>query len=280
MLLLRSSCCFLCLMNCNIFCHPTPKIRRMLNLACVGPGSFSFGMADDTVVASTHKLGRVGKRMHEAAVAPASDGDVVGDVHVAVGSVHYMQDVLDVDAPCVLLYTNSSRLDKLGDITHALKSRGYVTQAQVLDSMNFGGCAIQKKRLYVIGTKPTASHPTRRFTWPKLFESSPRHPNITMSDVFDTPMLKRYGYPLRTCGRGSPIQSRANWEHYEATDGTIWRIDTHHAALMLGFDEDAFDYARVSRCGALKVLANTVCPSVAAALVTQLRCVVLCVAGG
>ena len=72
----------------------------MLNLACVGPGSFSFGMADDTVVSSTHKLGRVGKRMHEAAVAPASDGDVVGDAHVAVGSVHYMQDVLDVDAPC------------------------------------------------------------------------------------------------------------------------------------------------------------------------------------
>ena len=158
------------------------------------------------------------------------------------------------------------------------EGRGYVTQAQVLDSMNFGGCAIQKKRLYVIGIKPTTSHPTRRFTWPKLFESSPRRPNITMSDVFDLP-CEALRVPTDNMRARVTHPKPCQLEHYEATDGAIWRIDTHHAALMLGFDETHSitpGVALRSPQGA----GHTVCPSLAAALVTQLRCVVLCVAGG
>ena len=104
-----------------------------------------------------------------------------------------------------------------------------------------------RPRVFIIGFKDKAV---------SNFEFPPKQPlKFNMSEVLGGRCTRDIGFTLRVGGRGSNINDRRNWDHYEV-DGVVRKITYKEAAKMQGFS-NTFEFP-VSRGQAMKQLGNSV----------------------
>lgn len=90
----------------------------------------------------------------------------------------------------------------------------------------------------------------------KGFNFPPTIPlKFTMSDVWKGKCSRDIGFTIRVGGRGSNINDRRNWDHYEV-NGEVKRLSFIEAKKMQGFPDD-FEFP-VTPTQALKQLGNSV----------------------
>lgn len=123
---------------------------------------------------------------------------------------------------------------------------GYSFHYQVIKASDYGLPQL-RPRVFMVGFKDKAVPD---------FEFPPKIPlKFNMSDVWGGKCTREIGFTLRVGGRGSNINDRRNWDHYEV-DGEVKRITHKEAAKMQGFP-GSFEFP-VSATQAIKQLGNSV----------------------
>lgn len=123
---------------------------------------------------------------------------------------------------------------------------GYSFHYKVVKASDYGLPQL-RPRVFIIGFKDKAV---------SNFEFPPKQPlKFNMSEVLGGRCTRDIGFTLRVGGRGSNINDRRNWDHYEV-DGVVRKITYKEAAKMQGFS-DTFEFP-VSPSQAMKQLGNSV----------------------
>ena len=123
---------------------------------------------------------------------------------------------------------------------------GYSFHYKVVKASDYGLPQL-RPRVFIIGFKDKAV---------SNFEFPPKQPlKFNMSEVLGGRCIRDIGFTLRVGGRGSNINDRRNWDHYEV-DGVVRKITYKEAAKMQGFS-NTFEFP-VSRGQAMKQLGNSV----------------------
>jgi len=123
---------------------------------------------------------------------------------------------------------------------------GYSFHYQIVKASDYGLPQL-RPRVFMVGFRDKA---VLDFKFP------PKKPlKFNMSDVWGGNCTREIGFTLRVGGRGSNINDRRNWDHYEV-DGEIKRITHKEAAKMQGFP-NSFEFP-VSSTQAIKQLGNSV----------------------
>jgi DNA (cytosine-5)-methyltransferase 1 len=126
------------------------------------------------------------------------------------------------------------------------KELGYSFHYQIVKASDYGLPQL-RPRVFMVGFKDKGV---------PNFEFPPKIPlKFNMSDVWGGKCTREIGFTLRVGGRGSNINDRRNWDHYEI-DGEVKRVSHKEAAMMQGFPA-LFEFP-VSATQAIKQLGNSV----------------------
>ena len=135
-------------------------------------------------------------------------------------------------------------------VRRTLNDLGYSTWWKVVKASDFG-LPQHRPRLFLIGFRDPS-----KTEW---FENNlplPTPLNLTMSNVFGTPMMRDVGFTLRVGGRGSGVADRRNWDCYLTESGEEMRLGVEEGKRMMGLPE-SFVFP-VSETQAMKQLGNSV----------------------
>ncbi len=160
--------------------------------------------------------------------------------------------ILDYHNSKAFFLENVRNLEKHDDgktfqvIKETLTHMGYSFFYKVVKASDYG-LPQHRPRLFMIGV---LNDKINNFIFPQKIPLK-----CTMSDILEGECTRDIGYTLRVGGRGSNINDRRNWDHYNV-DGQVIRISSKHAKLMQGFDK-SFKFP-VSETQAMKQLGNSV----------------------
>ena len=126
------------------------------------------------------------------------------------------------------------------------KELGYSFNYQIVKASDYGLPQL-RPRVFMVGFKENS---VINFIFP---EKTPLRFN--MSDVWGGSCSREIGFTLRVGGRGSNINDRRNWDHYEV-DGEVKKLSYKEAVKMQGFPSE-FEFP-VSPTQAIKQLGNSV----------------------
>jgi DNA (cytosine-5)-methyltransferase 1 len=90
-----------------------------------------------------------------------------------------------------------------------------------------------RKRLIVVGIKGVTQETMSHF-----FDIDQYKKTVTLSEFLGKDFVRKFAYTIRCGGRGSPIDSRHNWDSYHMSDGTEYRLSIQDALRLQGFGDE------------------------------------------
>jgi DNA (cytosine-5)-methyltransferase 1 len=131
-----------------------------------------------------------------------------------------------------------------------LEAEGYVVAYKVLKASDYA-LPQRRQRIFIVGIKGVSEETMEGF-----FDLDQYKKTVTLSEFLGKDFVKDVAYTIRVGGRGSPIDSRHNWDSYHMTDGTEYRLTISDCLRLQGFgDEFALLGTKTEN---FKLLGNTI----------------------
>lgn len=173
--------------------------------------------------------------------------------------------IINTKRPKVILLENVKGLlthhkgETFKIIEDTLKRAGYDIYTQVLRACDYGH-PTYRPRVYIVGFRKDLK--ISRFAFPP-----PEPLKTSLGKILGGKCNKQIAYTFRVGGRGSPIDSRHNWDTY-LVDGKEHRLTLKEAKEIMGFTHFYFP---VSESRAFKLLGNSIAINPVQKILLQIR---------
>lgn len=134
-------------------------------------------------------------------------------------------------------------------IVRLLEDAGYKVVSKVLKANNYG-IPQMRKRLFIVAIRIDIQ---KDFIFPEETLNTP-----TLSEYMGMPFTKNVAYTIRCGGAHGTVGERHNWDTYEFSNGTIYRLNAQDCLKLQGFAADSWNWDGVASTKRSKMVGNTI----------------------